>query len=169
MLKEIMSWLYAVLIALVIVILVRGFIVTPSVVKGDSMQPNLYDGDRIIISKLSSINRFDEIAFVAPNGEDNYVKRVIGLPGDEIEIINDTLYINGTVYAEDYLTENYSEEVSIRYFSTEKIPEGTYFVMGDNRKHSYDSREFGVINKDSIIGEVVFRIWPLDSIGAISP
>lgn len=169
MLKEIMSWLYAVLIALVIVILVRGFIITPSVVKGDSMQPNLYDGDRIIISKLSSINRFDQIAFIAPNGEDNYVKRVIGVPGDEIEIINDTLYINDIVYAEDYLTENYSEGVSIRYFSTEKIPEGTYFVMGDNRKHSYDSREFGVINKDSIIGEVVFRIWPLNSIGAISP
>lgn len=168
MLKEIMSWLYAILIALVIVILVRGFIVTPSVVKGNSMQPNLYDGDRIIISKLSSINRFDEIAFVAPNGEDNYVKRVIGLPGDEIEIINDTLYINGIAYDEDYLTDIQTDEVLVRYFSSAKVPADTYFVMGDNRKYSYDSREFGVINKDSIIGEVIFRIWPLDSIGVVN-
>ncbi len=169
MLKEIMSWLYAIVIALVIVVLVRTFVMTPSVVKGDSMQPNLYDGDRIIISKLSEIDRFDEIAFVAPNGVDNYVKRVIGLPGDKIEIIDDRLYINDVAYDEDYLTDMNSEEILVKYFKSTEIPDGTYFVMGDNRKFSYDSRAFGVIDEDSIIGEVVFRIWPLDSIGIVKP
>lgn len=173
MLKELISWLKALVIALIIVFVVRKFIITPSIVKGDSMQPNLYDGDRIIISKVSSIDRFDEIAFVAPNGHDNYVKRVIGMPGDRIEINNDILYINGEVYDEFYLTNLQEGEVVIDYFDLEKwhgyeeVPEGTYFVLGDNRRYSYDSRDFGVITEESVIGEVVLRIWPLDSIGVI--
>ena len=92
---EILSWLKALLIALVIVLLFRHFLITPSVVKGESMMPNLQDGDRIILSKISEINRFDEIAFEAPDTNDNYVKRVIGLPGDTVEMRNDQLIING--------------------------------------------------------------------------
>lgn len=173
MLKELISWLKAAVIALIIVFVVREFAITPSVVKGDSMQPNLHDGDRIIISKLSSIDRFDEIAFVAPNGNDNYVKRVIGLPGDRIEINNDILYINDVVYDEFYLAELGEHEILVDHFDLEEwhgyeeVPEDTYFVMGDNRRYSYDSRDFGVITEESVIGEVVFRIWPLDSIGMI--
>jgi len=105
MLKEIFSWLKAIIIALIIVFVVREFLVTPSIVKGDSMMPNLNDGDRIIISKISSIDRFDEIAFIAPDKNENYVKRVIGLPGDEIEVKNDLLYVNGEEYEELYLAD----------------------------------------------------------------
>ncbi|SEN85520.1 signal peptidase I [Amphibacillus marinus] len=175
MVKEIISWLKAIIIALVIVFVVREFLMTPSIVKGDSMFPNLQDGDRIIISKVSSIDRFDEIAFLAPDTNDNYVKRVIGLPGDEISIQDDILYINGVAYDEPYLDElkeNLFEDQLFTYnYDLEQdhgyqvVPDGTYFVLGDNRPISRDSRNFGVIAEESIIGEVVFRIWPVGSIG----
>ncbi|WP_017473516.1 signal peptidase I [Amphibacillus jilinensis] len=178
MVKEIISWLKAIIIALVIVFVVREFVMTPSIVKGDSMLPNLRDGDRIIISKISSIDRFDEIAFYAPDADDNYVKRVIGLPGDQIKIENDVLYINDVPYEEDYLDElkvqlhdnqlftyNYDLEEEQGYHV---VPEGSYFVLGDNRPISRDSRNFGVISEDAIIGEVVFRIWPLNAMGVIN-
>ena len=172
MAKEIISWLKAIVIAVVIVFVVRSFVVTPSIVKGESMEPNLSDGDRIIISKMSSIDRLDVIAFNAPSPyqDDNYVKRIIGLPGDKIEIDDQQLYINGLAFDEYYLAEFDEYQIMSSDFSLEKIghveiPEGTYFVMGDNRSRSWDSRDFGLINEESIIGEVVFRFWPLDSIG----
>lgn len=173
MLKELISWLKAAIIAIIIVFVVREFVMTPSIVKGDSMQPNLYDGDRIIISKMTKIDRFDEIAFVAPNGSDNYVKRVIGLPGDQIKIEEDVLYINGEAQDEFYLDRAKEQDLFFENFDLaewhgyDEVPEGTYFVMGDNRKYSYDSRDFGVITEESIIGEVIFRFWPLNAIGVI--
>jgi len=179
---EIISWLKAIVIALAIVFVVRSFIVTPSMVKGHSMQPNLSDGDRIIISKMSSFDRLDVIAFhaPAPNQADNYVKRIIGMPGDRIEIENGLLFIDDEFYGE-ILSDEFrvlgltEEEILSDVFMLEEsnnhrvVPEGTYFVMGDNRNHSFDSRQFGVIHEDSIIGEVVFRFWPLDSIGRFTP
>ncbi|WP_083511997.1 signal peptidase I [Amphibacillus sediminis] len=177
MVKEIISWLKAIIIALLIVFGVRHFIMEPSIVKGDSMLPNLHEGDRIIISKISSIDRFDEIAFVSPDTDDNYVKRVIGLPGDRIVIENDTLYINDEPYEESYLDDFKSQLAEGQIFTQDfdleadygyqVVPDGTYFVLGDNRPISRDSRSFGVINEDSIIGEVVFRIWPIQVIGPI--
>src|SRR5699024_12097271 len=107
--RELLSWVKALLIALIIVLLCRHFLITPSVVKGESMMPNLEDGDRIILSKISKIERFDEIAFKAPDSHDNYVKRVIGLPGDSIEMKDDQLYINGQPYEEAYLKEYKAE------------------------------------------------------------
>lgn len=175
MVKEIISWLKAGIIALVIVIVVREFVMTPSIVKGDSMKPSLYDGDRIIISKISTIDRFDTIAFVAPapNSDDNFVKRVIGLPGDQIKIEENILFINGEAQDEYYLDEVKSDGSFFLDYDLEGVhghqvvPEGTLFVLGDNRGRSYDSREFGVIDEDSIIGEVIFRIWPISGIGVI--
>ncbi|QDP39070.1 signal peptidase I [Radiobacillus deserti] len=173
--KEFLSWIKSVAIAVIIVIVCRQFLFTPSVVKGESMMPNLHDGDRIILSKIGEIERFDEIAFHAPDSEDNYVKRVIGLPGDTLKVVNDTLYINGKEYEEPYL-DKYKEELpagqSLTYDFTleevtekEVVPEGHLFVMGDNRMISKDSRYFGCISMDSVIGDVQFRIWPLGSIG----
>lgn len=170
MLKEIFSWVKAILIAVIIVFVVREFLMITSIVMGDSMMPNLNDGDRIIISKISSIDRFDEIAFLAPDTDDNYVKRVIGLPGDEIKVENDYLYVNGETHDELYLEvfkaslgEN---QLMTKDFVLEQVvPEGQYFVLGDNRLISRDSREFGFISEESIIGKVSFRIWPLDAIG----
>ncbi|GAB2565316.1 signal peptidase I [Gracilibacillus alcaliphilus] len=176
-LQEVFSWLRAIVIALLIVLVCRYFLITPSVVKGESMLPNLEDGDRIILSKISPIDRFDEIAFKAPDSDDNYVKRVIGLEGDSIIMENDQLYINGEPYDEPYLDEikaELPEEVLLTgNFTLEEltgrgtVPEGKIFVLGDNRRVSKDSREFGFVDEDAIIGDVKMRIWPLRSIGII--
>ncbi|SER36777.1 signal peptidase I [Gracilibacillus ureilyticus] len=174
---ELLSWLKALLIAVVIVLLCRHFLITPSIVKGESMMPNLEDGDRIILSKISQIDRFDEIAFEAPDSEDNYVKRVIGFPGDTIEMKDDQLIINGEPHEEEYLSEyksNLAEGEKLTPDFTlyeltgeEVVPEGTFFVLGDNRRVSKDSRSFGFISEESVIGDVKMRIWPLESFGFI--
>lgn len=175
--KELISWLKALLIAFIIVLLCRHFLITPSVVKGESMMPNLEDGDRIILSKISDIERFDEIAFKAPDSNDNYVKRVIGIPGDTIEMKNDQLYINDKSYEEPYLKEykslltnnqQFTSDFTLEQITGEKeVPKGKFFVLGDNRNVSKDSRQFGFIDQDAVIGNVKLRIWPIDSIGLV--
>ncbi|WP_058305830.1 signal peptidase I [Gracilibacillus massiliensis] len=176
--KELLSWMKALLVAVIIVLVCRHFLITPSVVKGESMMPNLEDGDRIILSKISHIDRFDEIAFEAPDTNDNYVKRVIGFPGDSIEMIDDQLYINGTLYEEVYLNEfkstlaigdQLTNDFTLKDLTGhEQVPEGKLFVLGDNRRVSKDSRQFGFIDEESVIGDVKLRIWPIDSIGIIN-
>ncbi len=172
--RELFSWLKAIIIAVIIVFVVREFLMTPSIVKGESMMPTLQDGDRIMISKVTSINRFDEIAFHSPDTDENYVKRVIGLPGDTVEMKDDVLYINGKAYEERYLDkykEAYGDEELTENFNLQQItgettvPDDYLFVLGDNRPISKDSRAFGFIKQDSVIGDVVFRIWPLHAIG----
>lgn len=175
--KELLSWLKALLVAVIIVLLCRHFLITPSVVKGESMMPNLEDGDRIILSKISSIDRFDEIAFKAPDSNDNYVKRVIGFQGDTIEVRDDHLYINGELYEEPYLDEYKSllsegqkltNDFTLQELTgRESVPEGKIFVLGDNRRVSKDSRQFGFIDEEDIIGDVKMRIWPIESFGLI--
>ncbi|KAB8137910.1 signal peptidase I [Gracilibacillus oryzae] len=175
---ELLSWLKALLIAVVIVLLCRHFLITPSIVKGESMMPNLEDGDRIILSKISQIDRFDEIAFEAPDTADNYVKRVIGFPGETVEMKNDQLIIDGKVYEEEYLNdykskisaeENLTPDFTLYQLTGEEVvPEGMLFVLGDNRRVSKDSRSFGFITQESVIGDVKMRIWPLESFGFIN-
>ena len=153
--KEVVSWLKAILIALVIVFVVREFVMTPSIVNGESMMPNLQHGDRIIISKVTSIERFDEVAFHAPDADENYVKRVIGLPGDTVRMEDDVLYINERVYEEPYLDE-FKQNLNAKQRLTDNfnlvvVPEGKLFVLGDNRQVSRDSRRFGVISEESVI------------------
>lgn len=173
--REIVSWIKAIAIALIVVFVVREFLMTPSIVKGESMMPSLQDGDRIIISKLTPIDRFDEIAFQSPDRDEKYVKRVIGVAGDSIKMDNDILYINGVAYDEPYL-ESFKQKLSGEQsltgdFNLEAltgetiVPEGKLFVLGDNRSKSRDSRSFGLITEESVIGDVVFRIWPLEQFG----
>ncbi|SFL95476.1 signal peptidase I [Gracilibacillus orientalis] len=176
--KELLSWLKALLVAVIIVFLCRHFLITPSVVKGESMMPNLENGDRIILSKISEINRFDEIAFEAPDSKDNYVKRVIGFPGDKLEMRDDNLYIDGELYEEVYLDDSKSalsegqqltNDFTLKELTgKENVPEGKLFVLGDNRRVSKDSREFGFIDEEAVIGDVKMRIWPIDSFGIIN-
>ena len=173
--KEIYSWIKSLAFAFIIAFVCRHFLFAPSIVFGESMSPTFHDQDRIVVSKTAEIERFDVIVFDAPDMEDEYyIKRVIGLPGDRIEMKNDVLYINGKELEEPYLIENKEENLLSKLtedFSLldktgeSKVPEGKLFVMGDNRLKSKDSRIFGLISSDSVIGEVKLRIYPLQQFG----
>lgn len=173
--QEIAAWFKTLIIAALAVFVLRHFFITPSIVEGESMMPSLQDGDRIIISKVSKIERFDEIAFHAPDSNDNYVKRVIGLPGDELRFEEDVLYINGEPVEEPYLEEakedfpqefQFTQDFTLQEVAgVEQVPKGYLFVLGDNRKISKDSRYFGFISEKAIIGDVTIRIWPIDTFG----
>ena len=166
--SEVYSWVKSIVFAIIIAFICRQFLFTPSIVRGESMTPTFEDENMIILSKTSEIQRFDMIVFKAPDSDELYIKRVIGLPGDSIEMKDDVLYVNGKEYEEPYLKENKEENVldKLTYdFTLEEVPENSLFVMGDNRLNSMDSRIFGVISYDSVIGEVKFRFYPLQEIG----
>lgn len=173
--KEIYSWIKSIVVALLVLYVVRSFIFTPAIVQGESMMPNLQDGNRLILSKLSDVNRFDDIVFDAPDQDERYIKRVIGLPGDTVEMKDDTLYINEKPYKEKYLDQNRkllsSDTKLTGNFTLNEltgktvVPKGKLFVLGDNRLYSKDSRIFGFISEKSIYGKVVYRIWPLTELG----
>ncbi|WP_409291477.1 signal peptidase I [Peribacillus sp. SCS-37] len=173
--REILAWLRAILIAAGIAFICRQFLFSPITVYGESMSPAFEDKNRIIVSKLSRIDHFDNIVFHAPDADDNYIKRVIGLPGDRISVVDDVLYINGRKYKEPYLKENKSElppgikltgDFTLQETTGKaRVPEGCLFVMGDNRLRSSDSRRYGFIRMDSVIGEVKFRFSPLRDAG----
>ncbi|WP_067729763.1 signal peptidase I [Oceanobacillus damuensis] len=162
-----------VVLAVVLAVILRSTLFASYVVDGESMEPTLYDGNLLMVNKivydLKNVDRFDVIVFHA-NEEDDYVKRVIGLPGDEIEYKNDQLYVNGEHVKEDFL-DAYVQASDSRPFTTnfsleqttgeEKVPEGHLFVMGDNRQDSLDSRSFGFISIDQLVGKVDVKYWPL--------
>ncbi|MCF6136117.1 signal peptidase I [Pseudalkalibacillus berkeleyi] len=168
------EWVKAIGIALLIAIVVRHFLFTNYVVFGESMMPTIQEGNRLIVNKInydiSDPNRFDLIVFKA-NEEEDYIKRVIGLPGDKIEYRNDKLFINDKKVEEQYL-ERFREEIQQGSQLTgdftlkditkrERVPEGTVFVLGDNRLHSIDSRHIGFVPMENIVGEVNLRYWPM--------
>lgn len=166
--KEVLSWLKSVAIALVLALLIKEFVYTPVTVSGQSMEPTFESDHRIVITKLHKIERFDLIVFHSPDSEDDFIKRVIGLPGDYIVMKDDRLFINGEEYEESYLT-SHKEKLHEGQRLTEnlevEVPEGHYYVLGDNRQRSTDSRMIGFIDKDAVVGKVSFRFYPLDSIG----
>lgn len=175
--NELWEWIKALVIAFVIAVLIRYILFTPIVVDGDSMMPTLKDGDRMIVNKIGYTigepDRFDIVVFHAPEGKD-YIKRVIGLPGDTIEYKDDQLYINGKAYDEPYLDEYKSQltEGTLTQDFTlqeidptlEVIPEGYVFVMGDNRRYSKDSRHIGIVSQDELIGNTSIIFWPIGDI-----
>lgn len=173
--KEIISWIKSIAIAFIIVFICREFIFTPITVFGESMSPTFHDADRVVVSKTSKIQRFDVIVFDAPDIEGKqYIKRVIGLPGDSIKMEDDVLYINGEVFSEEYLIKNKEKTLLHNLtgnFSLEdstgetEVPNDMLFVMGDNRLDSKDSRMFGFVPYDSVIGEVKLRFYPFQKIG----
>ncbi|MBX8939021.1 signal peptidase I [Enterococcus hulanensis] len=176
--KEIGKSIIWFLILAVILIGLRHFVFTPVVVKGDSMDPTLIDGERVIALKNTEVKRFDIVTFPAPDDEGkNYIKRVIGLPGDTVEYKNDELYINGKKYDEPYLDEFKGEltdgqpltyDFSLNELTgTEKVPKGQLFVLGDNRRISKDSRIIGMIQEKDIMADVKFVFWPLNRFGTV--
>ncbi len=164
------------LIAFVASYLIIHFVAQRTYVDGNSMYPTLKNKDNLIVEKLSyrfsEIERFDIVVFPhydeERGGEVNYIKRVIGLPGETVQIKDGEIYINGEKLEEDY---GYYSNAQLMYgFDAEKeiyIGEDEYFVLGDNRNNSKDSRKIGCISKDIIIGQAVFRIYPFSSIGGI--
>lgn len=165
------SWfrelLESVLPALVIVIVVNLFIAQATRVEGQSMEPNLHNNERLIIEKISYRLREPvrgDIVVIRPqqHGIVPLIKRVVGLPGETVEIKLDQVFINGEALAEDYLVQP-----TIGGMAAQIVPEAHVLVLGDNRNASNDSRSFGMIPYDDIIGRAWFRYWPLDEVGII--
>ena len=158
-----LDWIKAIFIAIIAVLLLRSFVLTTSIVEGDSMSPALEDGEKIVFNKLvymlSEPKRGDIV--IIQHSDKNYVKRIIGLPGETIEVFNHELYINEEKYGNTFVDE-YNEKLTAD-FGPHHIPHDSYFVIGDNRAISLDSRNgLGYIKKSEVIGKSEFIIYPLD-------
>ncbi|TZE83371.1 signal peptidase I [Calorimonas adulescens] len=167
--NEVLSWIEVIVVAFVIAFLIRGFIFEPITVNGDSMIPTLHNGDDLIVFKLpyrfSPPKYGDIIVFKYPSDPRyHYIKRVIGLPGDSIEIKDGEVYVNGKKLIEPYINEK-----TLMDFKLDKVPDDTVFVLGDNRNWSRDSRypDVGPVPFKNIIGKATIRIWPLNKFGLL--
>ena len=205
--KNILEWIYCIIIAVVIAILIKYFVGTPTIVKQTSMWPTLEQNDRLILNRLPRTfgempERGDIITFEAPSnnatgltaeeidnpiakydnepttwwgkftyhvleiGKESYIKRVIALPGEHVEIKDGKVYINGEELDEPYLTDDVITEPT-GVLNDFVVPENTVFAMGDNREGSKDCRAFGCIPLERIESKVVIRFWPLNKFGKV--
>ncbi|SER63950.1 signal peptidase I [Psychrobacillus sp. OK032] len=168
--KEIIEWLTSLVIGIVVVLFVRSFLATNYEIVGESMMPTLHDHNHVLISKVSKIKRMDVIIFHSDEKED-YVKRVIGLPGDTITYENDQLFINNNKVDEPFLSSyeayintetNFTGDFNLLELTGSKtVPPGKLFVLGDNRISSLDSRYFHFIDQKEVIGELKLIYWPI--------
>src|SRR5690606_40055632 len=184
--REIVEWIKAIAIAVILVLVVRNFLFSPFIVDGASMEPNFHTKERVIVNllvyKISEPSYGDVIVFDVPDEGRRFIKRIIGLPGDTIEVHGDDVYINDERIDEPYLAESIAESHASNetyngvgdYFSFPNdnhpdnvIPEGHYFVMGDNRSDSKDSRAIGYVSEDDIIGRADVVMWPLNKLKLI--
>jgi signal peptidase I len=159
-----------VIIALVIFLVVYIFLVQPHRVSGDSMKPNFLDGELILTDKISyridQPKRGDVIVFKAPVDQSkDFIKRIIGLPGEKIEIKAGEIYINDKKLNEPYFSDAKLAETGTHYETTSiTVPERHYYVFGDNRLASFDSREWGPLPKENIVGRAWLIYWPINKI-----
>ena len=158
--KKFMKEYLPYIIVIILVLLIKRFIISPIKVNGDSMYSTLKDKDIMILNiigyRFSDIKRFD---IVVVDGEDEYlIKRVIGLPGETIEYKDNKLYVNGKLVKDKYGKKDTKD------FKT-KVPKGSYFVMGDNRDNSLDSRYFGAFKKNKVLGKTNFTVFPFNRFG----
>ncbi len=151
-------------IIILAVVLIRAFIVTPVRVDGISMYPTLKDKDIILLKKYDHNYQYGDIV-ILNYMKSKLVKRIIGVPGDSIEIVDGKLYINRKKVNDPY--SSITADFSLIQLGYSEVPEGYYFVMGDNRGASSDSRMIGLIKKDDILGTASFRIFPFNSFGSI--
>jgi signal peptidase I len=166
-----LAWTRDLLLSVVIAILVILFVYQPVKVEGTSMMPSLEDQERIFINKfvyrfgLGEIGRGDMVVFWYPNdASKSYIKRVIGLPGDTVEIVNGEVRVNSRPLREDYVPQAYRDSQSLEPVT---VPDEHYFVLGDHRSSSNDSRSWGPVHRRHIYGKAVFVYWPLDKVGLI--
>lgn len=212
--KEILEWIYCIIIAVVLALLVRYFIGTPTIVQQKSMYPTLKPNQRLILNRWSRTikstpQRGEIITFEAPTvktlssrikdtnsnptaiyekeptnifskftyyvleiGKESYIKRVIALPGEYVEIKQGAVYINGEKLEEEYLTKGivtdmYAGSPTENYYTNFTVPENCVYALGDNRTGSTDSRAFGCIPLEKIESKVLFRFWPLSKFGGV--
>lgn len=207
-LKDIFEWIYCIIIAVALALLIRYYVGTPTIVKQSSMYPTFKQNERLILNRIyrtkntvpqrGEVITFESpsLSYVDPNeadlnnptakyenepdgwfnkfvynvleiGKTSYIKRVIALPGEHLEIKDGKVYINGEKLEEDYLAENVTTDSTGGAFTDIIVPEGTVFAMGDNRDHSSDSRRFGCIPFEKIESKVWLRFWPLNQVGII--
>lgn len=158
-----------IILALLISFGIRTFVVTSTIVDGRSMNPTVNHGDRLMVNKIffmkKNITRGDIIDFYVPDAKKYYLKRVIAVEGDTVEIINDRVYLNGKILEENYVSTN----VTSPHNDTTKweVPEGYVFVLGDNRSNSRDSRDLGVVPRSDIVGKIVLRYYPFNNFGGL--
>ncbi|MFH0772761.1 MAG: signal peptidase I [bacterium] len=177
--KSIINFIMDILETIVFVgslfIVIYLFVAQPNQVKGASMDPTFGSGDYIFTSKITykmrSYHRGDVIVFKSPHNPDiEYIKRIIGVPGDVVMIKDSEVYVNGKQLKEDYIAAktNLWEGGFSKNGEGTKVDEGMLFVMGDNRPRSSDSREFGLITEESVIGQVFYRYFPPSKAGVIT-
>ena len=170
-LRTIIEWVAVIGGALAVALVIQSFLVQAFYIPSSSMEPTLEVGDRVLVNKLSydlhDVNRGDLVVFERPDGSagdiKDLIKRVIGLPGETVEIRDGSVLIDGRVLDEPYLAD---DEVLVE-FAPVQVPEDQVFVMGDNRDDSRDSRVFGPITIDSIVGRAFVRVWPLTNLGTL--
>lgn len=173
--KEVYEWIKSLVIAGILAYLIHTFLFAIVVVSGSSMEPTLLNQERLIMNKIAyrvGAPQHGDIVVFHATETDDYIKRVIGLPGDIIEFKEDTLYINGESAEEVYLNEKKNalhEELTLTIdFGPVEVPDGMVFVMGDNRRNSTDSRDIGPIEIEKIIGRVKIVIWPIQEIRSLN-
>jgi signal peptidase I len=162
-------WLRDILISVAASFLIITFLYQPVRVEGTSMQPELRDQDRLFINKFAyhfeSISRGDVVVFHYPlDPEKSYIKRVIALPGDTLSIDEGRVFVNGKRVNESYVPRQYRDSRSMPEMV---IPPNEFFVMGDHRSISSDSRDFGPVARNLIYGKAAFVYWPADNVGVV--
>ena len=175
----ILEFVQSIVLALSVFVLLYLFVAQPNEVKGNSMLPNFINGEYLLTDKLSyqfgKPNRGDVVVFKAPPSEPcaenecEYIKRVIGVPGDRVRVVNGRVYLNGELLGQDFLPADViTEQGEFNEEGVEKtVPEGQYLCFGDNRSHSRDGREFGPIKKETVVGRAFLRYWPISQLGLV--
>lgn len=177
--KAVREWLVVIAVALIIALLVRLFVLQQFYISGPSMESTLFQNNRVLVSKLSyrlgDIGRGDIVVFdrITNNGEqvqhDDLIKRVIGLSGDVVEIKDCVVYVNNYKLIEPYLNsydltqESLEDRCRVPTLVAQRVPANHIFVMGDNRPQSFDSRMFGSISKELVVGKAFIVLWPISA------
>nr|WP_246021448.1 signal peptidase I [Paenibacillus lentus] len=181
--NEALEWLKAIVIAVVLVLLIRWLLFAPFIVDGESMQPNFQTSERIIVNKIlydiRAPKHGEVVVFHVPSQGRDFIKRVIGIPGDTVQIEGDTVMVNGEVVDETYIKDVVNEKHNNnQLYNTEgnfpnefvqesTVPAGHIFVLGDNRSNSTDSRRIGFVPYEDVIGRAELVFWPLPDIKMI--
>jgi signal peptidase I len=169
-----LSWARDLAFSILVAVVLIVFIYQPVKVEGNSMEPGLSDNERIFINKftyrlnLGDIRRGDTVVFWYPRDTTkSYIKRVIGLPGDRIRIVDGQVYVNGASLPEEYVAERFRDSSTWSGGELVTVPANEYFVLGDHRNSSSDSRAWGYVPRENIYGKAVFVYWPLDKMGRV--